>query len=259
MSQLFVGDRHRLDPKVVQAVGGLGPAHVILAEFDMNRHNVDVCVFRPYEAAPTSIIVTEVKAVSRTLWGTDNGPWYTRTASGDLEPMLGSGRDGNPHRQAVATADALGDWLWNHRRLYSDRLDQEPREMFSPWPTVLLLAAGQYIRHELPDGPSSQYGTWHFSIDDWARSVATWRPRKPRVELTAGEIERIAEVLTLERLELGPNAGTLVSVDPDGLVREALESLTYRMHRFEQRLSALEAQDAPVSLGGYRNVGRVDG
>ena len=150
--------------------------------------------------------MTEIKVVAHVLRGTDNGPWLRRTDSGEWEPVPNSGRDCNPHHQAVATADALGDWLWNNRRLYSDRLDQASRELFNPWPALLVISAGSRMRHELPDGPSSRYGMWYFSVEEWARSVAHWRPRKPRISLIPEEMRQIAGILTLEQLDVRPTA-----------------------------------------------------
>ena len=141
MSTVFIGARNKLHPDVVRAVAGLDATNTIMAEFDVGRRrNVDVCVFRPHDDAPTSIIVTETKVVAHVLRGTDNGPWfeapgYWRMGTGPeqrarLQPPPPGGRDGGRAR-GLAVAQQAGSTaitLIRHRGSCSN-----------PWPALLVI------------------------------------------------------------------------------------------------------------------------
>src|SRR4051794_810557 len=119
MARIYAGELSKLDDEVLTALKRLPDDFWVFAEFNVSR-NVDLFIIRPKQYEPSTLIVTELKRTTRPIRGAVDGAWERLTEAGEWEELSPSGKDLNYYWQAVNTANALADWLWNFQRLYLD-------------------------------------------------------------------------------------------------------------------------------------------
>ena len=198
MARIFAGELSMIDQEVFDVLKRLPDSFWVFAEFNIGR-NIDWFIIRP--DTPSTLILTELKRINKPLRGAVNGLWEKQTASGEWEEVPASGTDTNPYWQAVNSANALADWLWNNQQLYRETGEIRPSGDFRVWPDLLLLSPGG-TTHRLPLAPPSRYGRWWFNVDDWLRHVRGWTPRTG-VPLTHQEVANLVESLRLTELWAG--------------------------------------------------------
>lgn len=198
MARIFAGELSMIDQEVFDVLKRLPDSFWVFAEFNIGR-NVDWFIIRP--DTPSTLILTELKRINKPLRGAVNGLWEKQTASGEWEEVPASGTDTNPYWQAVNSANALADWLWNNQQLYRETGEIRPSGDFRVWPDLLLLSPAG-MTHRLPLAPPSRYGRWWFNVDDWLRHVRGWTPRTG-VALTHQEVANLVESLRLTELWAG--------------------------------------------------------
>lgn len=251
MARIYAGELSMIDQEVFEALKRLPDEFWVFTEFTIGR-NIDIFIIRP--ANPSTLILTELKRVNRPLRGSVNGLWEKQLATGEWEEVPASGSDTNPYWQAVNSANALADWLWNNQQLYRETADIRVSTEFRVWPDLLLLSP-EGTQHRLPLAPPSRYGRWWFTIDEWLRHVLGWMPRSG-LPLTHQEVATLAEVLRLTEIWSGggetltftpapPSYGaTSVDTPPSaGLGNEPATFLVW-LQRLEQRVAALEREIA---------------
>lgn len=242
MARVFAGELSMIDQEVFDAIKRLPDTFWALAEFNIGR-NVDWFIVRPGD--PSTLILTELKRVSKPLRGGVNGLWEKLSPTGDWEELPANGTDTNPYWQAVNSANALADWLWNNQQLYRTTSDIRPSGDFRVWPDLMLLSPPG-TQHRLPLGPPSRYGRWWFSLEDWLRHVDGWTPRTG-VRLTAREVEDLTESLRLTEIWSGgevegglrPTLEAAETLPPPSF--DVFSFATY-LQSLEERLARLERQ-----------------
>src|SRR4051812_45586903 len=125
MARVFVGDKAKVNPEVLEAVKDLPNDFWVVLEFSVSRRNIDVLIVRPVAEGPATLIVTEVKRAARPLRGTFNGPWEQIDDLGTTPferadyAFDSKQRDTNPYWQAVETANTLGEWLKTNEPVFA--------------------------------------------------------------------------------------------------------------------------------------------
>jgi len=249
MTHIYAGELSMIDPEVLNAIKRLPDSFWAFAEFNIGR-NVDWFIVRPDERS--TLILTELKRASTPFRGEVNGLWDKQSPTGEWEEAPANNTDTNPYWQAVNTANALADWLWNNQQLYREVNDIRPSGEFRVWPDLLLLSPPG-TQHRLPLSPPSRYGRWWFTVEEWLRHVDAWMP-KTGVQLTPREVENLATSLRLTEIwpggdaddALRPVAGPIKSPTPSFNVNAFatyLQSLDDRLTRLEQQMAALSAPD----------------
>lgn len=246
MAHVYAGELSMIDPEVLETIKRLPDTFWAFAEFNIGR-NVDWFIVRPND--PSTLILTELKRVSKPLRGAVNGLWEKQSPTGEWEELPANGTDTNPYWQAVNSANALADWLWNNQQLYRDATDIRPSADFRVWPDLLLLSPPG-TQHRLPLAPPSRYGRWWFNIEEWLRHVDGWTPRTG-VRLTPHEVENLADALRLTEIWSGngdeaealrpvPQAPVVAgpSFDVYGFAAY-LQSLEDRLARLERHVAGL--------------------
>lgn len=252
MAHIYAGELSMIDEEVLDAVKRLPDTFWAFAEFNIGR-NIDWFIVRPDE--PSTLILTELKRVSKSLRGDVNGLWEKQNPAGDWEEMPANGTDTNPYWQAVNTANALADWLWNNQQLYREAGDIRPSGEFRVWPDLLVLSPPG-MQHRLPLAPPSRYGRWWFNLEEWLRHVDAWMP-KTGARLTAQEIENLASALRLTEVWSGgrvdgglpPARRPFEPPTPNYDVQSFatyLQGLEGRIAQLEQQVAALVARQEPV-------------
>jgi hypothetical protein len=258
MARIFAGELSMIDQEVFDTLKRLPDSFWVFAEFNIGR-NIDWFIIRP--DSPSTLILTELKRVNKPLRGAVNGLWEKQNASGEWEEIPANASDTNPYWQAVNSANALADWLWNNQQLYRETADIRPSSEFRVWPDLLLLSPPGTI-HRLPLAPPSRYGRWWFSMDEWLRHVRGWTPRTG-VTLSHPEVANLVEALRLTEIWSGgepvneplPPQETQPSPEPTNFVTW-LQALEQRVVRLEYELAVLRererqrerAQDAEADL-----------
>ncbi|HUG14360.1 MAG TPA: hypothetical protein VMM78_05005 [Thermomicrobiales bacterium] len=235
-----------IDQEVFDTLKQLPDSFWVFAEFNIGR-NVDWFIIRPEN--PSTLILTELKRISRPLRGAVNGLWEKQDQNGDWEELPANASDANPYWQAVNSANALADWLWNNQQLYRETADIRPSAEFRVWPDLLLLSPAGII-HRLPLAPPSRYGRWWFSMDDWVRHVHGWTPRSG-VAMTPREVANLVEALRLTEIWSGngdapPETSHFVESSPSSepaSFASWLQMLEQRVARLERELATLRGQD----------------
>jgi hypothetical protein len=238
MARIFAGELSMIDDEVLDALKQLPDSYWVFAEFNIGR-NIDWFIIRP--DAPSTLILTELKRLSKPIRGAVNGYWEKLSSSGEWDELPTNGTDTNPYWQAVNSANALADWLWNNQQLYRETADIRPALEFRVWPDLLLLSPPG-TNHRLPLAPPSRYGRWWFNIDDWQRHVRGWTP-KTGVTLLPQEIVNLAAALRLTEIWSGGEAG-LPPVPSIGVTagNEMATALVGWLQGLEQRISRLESE-----------------
>lgn len=260
MAHIFIGDENKIDAEVLETVKyGLPDDFWVYAEFSidsaMGGRNVDWLIARAATQPEqlSTLIMTEVKRVSSPLKGLINSPWEKLSDLGEWDTIYPRNeRDTNYYWQAVNTANALADWLWNYQRLYREGSDLSPDE-FRVWPDLLILSQLELI-HQLPQRPPNGYGGIYYDPDRWVTHVVRWNPRVG-IPLYADDLDRLAGALGLRPIEspsVAPAAPKLPAAQPvleDGLsgfltgihgLEEYLRGLEERIGTLEQELQALK-------------------
>jgi len=238
MARIFAGELSMIDQEVLDALKQLPDSYWVFAEFTIGR-NIDWFIIRP--DAPSTLILTELKRLSKPIRGDVNGFWEHASNEGEWGELPTNGSDTNPYWQSVNSANALADWLWNNQQLYRETADIRPALEFRVWPDLLLLSPPG-VTHRLPLAPPSRYGRWWFNIDDWLRHVRGWTP-KSGVTLTSQEVLNMAAALRLSEIWSGGETGqpslhgTGTSAGP-----EMATALVGWLRGLEQRINRLEAE-----------------
>lgn len=237
MAKIFAGELSMIDQEVYDALKRLPDAFWVFAEFNIGR-NIDWFVIRP--DAPSTLILTELKRINRPLRGSVNGLWEKQTATGEWEEIPANGSDTNAYWQAVNSANALADWLWNNQQLYRETADIRPSSEFRVWPDLLLLSPTGTI-HRLPLAPPSRYGRWWFNLEDWLRHVRGWTPRTG-VSLTHQEVANLVEALRLTEIWTGGDVPADTSLIVEPLPSNEPVNFASWLQNVEQRIFRLEAE-----------------
>lgn len=233
MAHIYIGDRSRVDDEVLEAIKKLPDDFWVFAEFGIGR-NVDWLVIRPFPDGPATMIMAELKRISRRLTGDENGPWKEEVSSGEWRELESNNRDDiNPYWQAVNIANEVKQWLWNNQPRY--RLDGEPvtQDDCGVWPDLLLLGPTG-LRHLLPIKPLSNFGRWFYTTDEWIAHLLTWRPKRGML-LNEAELRQIALALRLTPLDSGESGEEASS-----------QTVLERLAAVERRLFELERNQLRV-------------
>ncbi|CAN5582628.1 hypothetical protein BH09CHL1_BH09CHL1_26600 [soil metagenome] len=213
MARIFAGNEALVDPDVLEAVKRLSNDFFVFAEFDIDRRNIDWLIIRiasgtREDLLSSAAILTEMKRISAPITGTVQDEWKVERIDGTVE-TVGAGQEKDPYWQAVAAANALRSWLWNHHKLFCDDgadAGELQESNFSVWPDVLILPRrDQVIEHRLPVRPTNGFGMWWFELDRWLQHVTTWRPnqRDRTRRFTERELVRLAELLDTHEIHRG--------------------------------------------------------
>jgi hypothetical protein len=245
MARIYAGELSMIDQEVFDTLKRLPDTFWVFAEFNIGR-NVDWFIIRP--DSPSTLILTELKRINKPLRGAVNGLWEKQGPSGEWEEIPANASDTNPYWQAVNSANALADWLWNNQQLYRETADIRPSSEFRVWPDLLLLSPPGTI-HRLPLAPPSRYGRWWFNMDEWLRHVRGWTPRTG-VTLSHQEVANLVEALRLTEIWSGgdapmeqlPPMETTPSTEPTNFVNW-LQSLEQRVVRLEYELAVIRERE----------------
>jgi hypothetical protein len=237
MVQIYVGNRSKVDPEILDAVKRLPDDFIVFAEFDIQR-NVDWFILHLRPNAPASLVVTEQNRFSKRSRGDINGQWEESQGGHQWTPMLAGRRAINPYQQATATANALKEWLWSNQRFFLDDEQEQAADAFRIWPDLLILGPDVPV---LPMRPYNHFGTWFFAVEPWIKHLQSWRALPGGIVLTQCSVERIAERLRLTRIwpdtSLHP-ADVNGTLDPQTTATK-LQSLEDRVRHLELALSSV--------------------
>jgi hypothetical protein len=250
MARIFAGELGMIDQEVLDTLKRLPDSFWVFAEFNIGR-NIDWFIIRP--EAPSTLILTELKRISRPIRGAVNGLWEALSGTGEWGDLPTNGTDTNPYWQAVNAANALADWLWNNQQLYRETADIRPAAEFRVWPDLLLLSPPGTV-HRLPLAPPSRYGRWWFNTDDWMRHIRAWTP-KTGVTLSSQEVINLVESLRLTEIWSGgevalpplPSIGATPSTDSASAFVGWLQGLDQRITRMENELAWYRERFGEVS------------
>ncbi|MGH2548098.1 MAG: hypothetical protein ACRDHN_01830 [Thermomicrobiales bacterium] len=266
MARIFAGNEALVDPDVLEAVKRLSNDFFVFAEFDIDRRNIDWLIIRiatgtREDLLSSAAILTEMKRISAPITGTVQDEWKVERIDGTVE-AVGAGQEKNPYWQAVAAANALRSWLWNHHKLFCDDgadAGELQESNFSVWPDVLILPRrDQVIEHRLPVRPTNGFGMWWFELDRWLQHVTTWRPnqRDRTRRFSERELVRLAELLDTHEIHRGeatvPEAPRQVANGHHDLEASFNPMLAYlrrlesQIAELRQRVSHLEARGIPA-------------
>ena len=236
MARIFAGELSMIDQEVLDTLKRLPDSFWVFAELNIGR-NIDWFILRP--DTPSTLILTELKRISKPVRGAVNGPWEKLSSSGDWEELPTKGTDTNPYWQAVNAANALADWLWNNQQLYRATVDVRPQAEFRVWPDLLLLSPPG-TSHRLPLAPPSRYGRWWFNTDDWLRHLRGWNPRTG-VSLTPQEAVNLVEALRLTEIWSGGEMALppLLPIEPTPS-GDTAAAFTGWLQGLDQRITRLE-------------------
>ena len=266
MARVFVGNDAMVDRDVLDAVKRLPDDFFVFAEFDIDRRNIDWLIVRATnpqdDASVSGAILTELKRVSAPITGTVHDEWRVERIDGTTDVISG-GQEKNPYWQAVAAANGLRGWLWNHHRLFCDDRDIAERQEanFSVWPDVLILGRhGQQFDHRLPVRPTTGYGMWWFDLDRWLTHVQSWKPnqRERTRRFTEAELVRLAGLVGAREIEhtpvmaitvaapIMPNYAFAPPATPAAGLTAALDPLARHLAGIDTQIAALHARVAAL-------------
>lgn len=276
MARIFVGNRSMVDGEVLEAIRTLGDEFWVLAEFDVNRRNIDWLILRQVpDDRPagrySTVILTELKRTRAVLDGDDNSRWreYREGLWHELEPS--NMRDMNPWRQLINTVNTFREWLYNNQRRFLAPGGGQvyPEAAVKIWPNLLILGDPAEIVHRLPLKPHNGFGAYHFHLGEWVRRAWGWTPREG-LQLTAAEIEDLTRVLGLQELPRGhaprplngqaapevADAPAAVAGSLDWLEGFAAwaDGIEHRVRELEARVEAMADERARPSVGGRSNA-----
>jgi len=250
MARIFAGELSMIDQEVFDTLKQLPDTFWIFAEINIGR-NIDWFIIRPDN--PSTLILTELKRINKPLRGAVNGLWEKQSSTGEWEEVPANGTDTNPYWQAVNSANALADWLWNNQQLYRETAEIRPSADFRVWPDLLLLSPGG-TQHRLPLAPPSRYGRWWFNVDEWMRHVRGWTPRTG-VSLSHQEVRNLIDALRLtevwagdgdELVDIPASSTPLIPLPIDVVPSSEPMGFASYVQNLEQRIARLEHESAQL-------------
>jgi hypothetical protein len=205
VARIFYGRRDMLNSAVLEAVRTLSDDFWVLAEFDLDRRNIDWLIIRAVpddrsEERFSTVWLTELKETSAQLSGGDYGRW-TAERNGIAEEIVPANMaDENYWRQTVNTVNVLRSWLYNNQRRFL-ALDQPEyaEAAIKAWPTLLILSKPADLLHRLPIAPANRFGAFHYDLPTWLDLLQRWDANQG-LRLTADELGRLVTVLGLHEL-----------------------------------------------------------
>ena len=205
MARIFYGRRDMLDSAVLEAVRTLSDEFWVLAEFDLDRRNIDWLIIRAVpEHRPkgffSALYMTELKHTSAQLSGGESGPW-TVERNGIAKVIVPNNKaDENYWHQTTNVSETVRRWLHNNqRRFLSIEQPEQTEASIKVWPTLLILSDPPEMVHRLPLAPANRFGAFHHDLAKWLDSVQHWH-LKQGFQLTAEELERLVQVIGLQEL-----------------------------------------------------------
>lgn len=279
MPKIFFGNRSHLadNVDVIAKLDELGDDYYVLLEVEVAGVNIDCIVIRPSETdKPSTFTLTEIKHVQGRVRGVENGPWLINR-NGIETPMPSSNpSDANPWNQTIRALNSFRDWLALNQMVFRHRDQPADSKDFRVWPMLLLVWSGhENEHHALPLQPSTKFGTFTFSVDQWISYTKSWEPNKG-LAFTQEDIESLVRTLNLSPLTDAMKADLIKNqrltsyahddqpVEPIHIPSpdmslpwarqfvEWAESMTKRVACLEQKLAAAESvvvRPAPRSNG----------
>lgn len=247
MAHVYIGDKSKVDSEVLEAVKLLPDDFHVFAEFVVGQRNIDWFICRVASAeAHSTVVVTELKRVSRPLRGQMNSIWQSQDSQGFWQNIVPSNNsDTNYYYQAVNSANAVKTWMYNNQRLFLETPEPRLEHVFKAWPDLLLLSENN-ITHQLPYAPDNRYGAWFMSLPPWITHLENWRPNMG-LPLSATELQNLGQALGLTHM--WPIAQP--AIPPEDPVSAAPEiaplvayftTLQQRIAVLEERIARLEAR-----------------
>ena len=235
MARIFVGDRSKITPQVMEKVQTLSDDFWVLAEFTVTR-NVDWLLIRPMGNAPAVVILVETKGIKGRMRGSTNGPWQQEISPNEWVGVESpNAADVNFYFQAVNTVNALIEWLRNNAPVIGEGTPF-PWSEIRIWPDLLLLAPVPGLAHLLPVGPDNKFGMWFTDVDKWIAHAEAWRPRIGP-PITHGDVENLVNYLKLTPLL----EGQPIPLPDFPWEEEAdIQATQRRVRSLEQRVDRLE-------------------
>ncbi len=262
MAHIYYGNRDRFQENqdVADAVATLSDDFWALFEFDVAGCNIDCLMIAPASETtppgqPSLFILTEIKHVAGRLRGFENAPWTITRAGIEEEYRVPNSRDDNPWQQTIRAVNTFKIWFSTNQLVILDRDQEYNDNEIRVWPTLLIVRTDSDDRHALPRTPSSRFGSFAFSIDEWLERTKRWKPNVG-IQLTRADVERLVGSLNLtewiapapavvpvEALAEAPlEAGRPLTPGLPGLPGPAWAvELTRWASDLERRISALEA------------------
>lgn len=244
MARIFYGRRDMLDEAVLEAVRQLNDDFWVLAEFDLDRRNVDWLIIR---AVPddrpaghfSTLYLTELKRTSAQLSGGEHGRWSIERNGVATEIVPNNKADENHWQQALNVSNVVRDWLYlNQRRYRFLHLPEYGETSFKLWPTLLILSNPPDLQHRLPLKPANRFGAFHYDLGRWLAALKNWEV-KDGIQLTAKELARLVDAIGLQ--ELIQSAASSQSVETQGNL-DWIDGFTRWAKGIEARLSRFEDQ-----------------
>src|SRR5579884_4231668 len=112
MANIYLGDLNKIDTDVLEKVQTLSDDYWIFAEFNVEGRNIDWFITRAVTPQfgveqHSTLIITELKRLSRPIEGAVDSRWRWRVEGGVGEEIIPSnGGDMNYYWQSVNTANA---------------------------------------------------------------------------------------------------------------------------------------------------------
>jgi hypothetical protein len=237
-----------LNSIVLEAVRTLDDDYWVLAEFDLDRRNIDWLVIRAVpadrpEGRFSTLYFTELKQTSAQLSGGEYGRWSVARNGIAEEIVPGNQADENYWRQTINTVNVIRYWLFNNQRRYLSLPRLEYAEAaVKVWPTLLILSEPVDLMHRLPLAPANRFGAFHYDLDVWLDTLKRW-DAKQGLQLTADEIARLVAAIGLQELPQSVIA-TRREVVSDRASGELdwLQGFARWATGIEERLACLEAR-----------------
>lgn len=242
MARVYAGELNQIDEEILDVAKRFPDDFWVFTEFNIGR-NIDWFIIRPKPFDPATLILTELKRLSRPVRGMVDGIWERQLENGEWEEIPPSNSDMNYYWQSVNTANYLADWLWTNQQIYRERSDIRPADEFRVWPDLLLLSPPG-IQHRLPLGPPSRYGRWFYSIESWMHHVTSWNS-KMGILLSQRDVANLAEALQLEPIYIPANLEREPLRGDASRPGSELDAFMQYIQRLEQRIARLEQRLGP--------------
>jgi hypothetical protein len=233
-----------LNNAVLEAVKTLDDAFWVLAEFDLDRRNIDWLIIRAVpddrpEGCFSTLYLTELKQTSAQFSGGEHGRWTAERKGGPTEIVPNNKADENYWHQASNVANTVRGWLYTnqHRYLSLSRPGYD-EAAFKLWPTLLILSNPSGIVHRLPLKPANRFGAFHFDLELWLDTLKHWEV-KQGIQLTAKDLGRLVDTIGLQELTQPAKSAQLVEASGD---LTWLQGFARWAKGIEDRLSRLEDQ-----------------
>ena len=248
MAYVYIGDKSKVDAEVLEAVKSLPDEFYVFAEFAVGQRNIDWLVCRAAQAgsfanARSTVIVGELKRLSRPLRGQTNGIWQIQDGQGAWQDIITSNdSDTNYYYQAVNAANAVKSWLYNNQRLFLSAAEPRDENVFRVWPDLILLS-GNALAHQLPIAPDNRFGAWFTSLPKWIDHIQSWNPTVG-LAYSAADLQALGNALGLTRIWPLASATKRSEITDPGLdpLISYFTALHQRLAALEDRIGQLEAR-----------------